>query len=131
MKLSNGIIEALIQRTPEKVGPLARLSSERMNVQAALKVRGVARALAGPHADFIGVRDTLLAEYGTDGSISPQHERWTEFLPHYAELLNTEVAVEVEPLAVDDLWRRGEDETRVPLDLSPDEIDLLGPLLAA
>lgn len=125
MKLSNGVIDALVQRTPERTGPLARLAAERMNVQAALRVRAVMRALTGPHADFIAVRDGLVAEYGSDGGISPTHERWAEFLPHYVELLNAEVEVEVEPLNVADLWQRIDGE-RVPLDLSPDEVELLG-----
>jgi hypothetical protein len=132
MGLTNGVIDALLrvdQQTGAPVGTLAVLAQTRLNVDAALKVRRIVRTLAGPHADFVAVRDALVAEYGEDGAINPASPRWSEFAAPYAELLSAEVEVECEPLTAADLWHRV-DLTREPIELSAAELDALGPLLA-
>jgi hypothetical protein len=127
--VTNAQIDAAFRRdqqTGEPVGPLAALVVTRLNAPAASKVRRICRAFDGPLRDYHEQRDALVLHYGENGSIGPDSEQWAAFAVEYRELLAVEVPVECEALTLDELWSRGADGKRDPVDVTADALDLLG-----
>jgi hypothetical protein len=105
---------------------LEGLSQQKMNMEAALRLRRVKRNLEGVAKDVAELRGSLISEYGEGGTINQLSPRWAEFVPQYNELMLSETEVpNGVTLNPEDLWRRGAGGDRESLDIEPVVLDAL------
>lgn len=110
---------------------LSELGEQRKNQQAVMKLIRIRRRVEQAQRDFEEARIALVKRYAADDGKIPSGEPMEEFLREYEELITQDVPEEVfaERIKLDELWYRGPNGEKVPIDVSENTIDVLGELI--
>ena len=110
---------------------LNELGEQRKNQQAVMKLIRIRRRVEQAQRDFEEARIALVKRYAADDGQIPSGEPMEQFLREYEELITQDVPEEVfaERIKLDELWYRGPNGEKVPIDVSENTIDVLGELI--
>lgn len=120
---------------PAILRALANLGALRVNQAAALKQLRIRRRVEAAAKDFDELRTALVRQHGTPGegeSVTVGKEALPAFIADFNELCAQDVPTEMlaETISIEELWARGPNGEREPLELAVNDMDALGELLA-